>query len=70
MGNVKRAVDSLEKALRIYKHMYGEEHQKVAACLNNIGLLYNEEKNMIKLSCIIAGLRPYQRNSFHSAILF
>jgi tetratricopeptide (TPR) repeat protein len=46
-GDYTRSLESYEKALIIWKKAYGEDHRKVASCLNNMGGAYQEEKKYI-----------------------
>ncbi|CAF4712157.1 unnamed protein product, partial [Rotaria magnacalcarata] len=40
----KQALLHYEKALQIYKLAYGEEHERITISLDNIGIVYEDEK--------------------------
>jgi tetratricopeptide (TPR) repeat protein len=51
-GDFARALESYEKALVIWKKVYGEDHFHIAVCLSNIGLVHMHEKKYTKaLEC-------------------
>ncbi|CAF4036392.1 unnamed protein product [Rotaria magnacalcarata] len=43
-----QALKSYEKALKIWEKSFGENHSKVAMCLNNIGAVYEDQKDYLK----------------------
>jgi len=45
-GNKERALESYNKALKIWIEIYGEDNLKVAMCFNNMGIIYDDEKNI------------------------
>ena len=49
LGEYNQAKELHEKALTIYKKMFGEDHANVATSYNNLALMYNNLENTIKL---------------------
>lgn len=47
-GHSKQALESYEKALKIWTKQYGENDSHVAVCLNNMGQVYQHENNYSK----------------------
>ena len=45
LGKSNECLEYLEKALSIYKRIYGEKHPDTASCYNNIGLILSETGN-------------------------
>jgi tetratricopeptide (TPR) repeat protein len=51
-SNHSRALESYKKVLMIWKKAYGDDHLSVARCLNNMGVVYQNEKKYSKaLEC-------------------
>jgi len=46
--NLSKAIEYHTKALYILKKVYGEEHNRVATCLNNLGEAYRAQGNITK----------------------
>jgi predicted negative regulator of RcsB-dependent stress response len=44
-NDTKTALSFYEKALDMFKRVHGEEHPRIAMCLNNMGAAYVGEEN-------------------------
>ncbi len=62
-GDYKRAYDSFNKALDIFKQVYGEDDMNIAMCLNNMGTVISNEKNYTKaLNYYLKTLIIFEKN--------
>jgi tetratricopeptide (TPR) repeat protein len=58
----KRAFESFNQALEIFKQIYGEDDLNVAMCLNNMGTIISNEKNYSKaLNYYLKALNLFQK---------
>jgi len=61
-GDYKQAYESFNKALEIFKQIYGEDHMTVAMCLNNMGTVISNEKNYTEaLNYYLKALNLFQK---------
>ena len=47
-GDIKRALDSYEKAFTAFKQTFNDNQEPIAWCYNNLGIIYEEQKDYLK----------------------
>jgi tetratricopeptide (TPR) repeat protein len=47
-GNKERALESYNKALKIWIETCGEDDLRVPMCFNNMGIIYDDEKTKLR----------------------